>query len=500
MMQLLLPGALVAALAVALPIALHLWSRKPSRSVLFGALRWVPPDAERQAARVELTEPWLLAVRCLLLVLLALLLAKPVLNVFTNPDKIQPGWVLVAPSVLQQPNAGLLRILEDLRQEGHQVRALQKGFAQIDIAAKNVIADKREADNYWQLVQEALTKLPPDAPLWVYADAAAMHYGGARPALPARVNWQTLPVTDRQFFMAGAVSRADSVCMLLGFTDSSRVLYEKRTLAKSTLLDGVTFAGWGLIKLTAAQGQYSLVQQRESDTDTLRITASKPKHVLLVYAQTRKQDTYYCRAALGAAAHFLEAAVIVNETSTTAAVPNSKTDVLIWLAEGQLPVAVQQWVGAGGSVIRDAEQTVPSTRNSFTYGGEVFSATVLDTVKWGACVLGDGQAVVSMDTLGKGKVMKWHTRLTPVYNSLVASPQFAAWWVDQFSAWIGDSHKPRYDLRAVPAALAGPVAVAGRDEPAAATATTTELVLWFMVLGIFLLERTMSRRKGEVRD
>ena len=502
MMQFLLPSALLAALAVALPIALHLWSRKPSKRVLFGALRWVPPEAEQQAATVELNEPWLLVVRCLLLVLLALLLAKPVMDVFTSHDKMQKGWVLVAPSLLQQPDAGLLRMLEDLRQAGHEVRALQQGFKELDIAAKSIEVNVKTTDNYWQLAKEALMQLPTDAPLWVYADAAAMHYSGARPALPARVSWQTLPVARKEFFIVNAVSMKDSVHLLVGAADSSSVRYEKRVLSNTMLQTGVQLASWGRFMLASVNGRMSLVQQQESGLDTFAIAEASPKRILVAHSPPRKQDGYYCRAALEAAAQFMGAQVVVQEKLTTATLPDSTTDVLVWLAEGPLPATVQQWVRSGGRVVRDAAQNAVSLPGYYRYNGEGFVATVQDTVLQGARVLGSTQVVLSIDTLGKGQVIQWHTRLTPVHNNLVASPQFAAWWVDQLVGWAATPRTHRYDLRTVPAALAMPVLQAGGAgaNTIPANASVTELLLWFLVLGIFLLERTMRKRqKGVAR-
>ena len=74
----LLPGALAALAALALPILLHLARRESHRRIDFAALRWLAPEAlPRRRRRLE--ERALLAARLVLLALIALWLAQPVL-------------------------------------------------------------------------------------------------------------------------------------------------------------------------------------------------------------------------------------------------------------------------------------------------------------------------------------------------------------------------------------------------------------------------------------
>ncbi|RYD14492.1 MAG: hypothetical protein EOP90_12670 [Lysobacteraceae bacterium] len=92
---LLVPAALFALAAVALPILLHLVRRVELHAVQFAALRWisarVPP---RRRIRVE--RPWLLLLRVLLVTLLVVLLAEPVWKAIAPAS--QPR-VFVAPGV-----------------------------------------------------------------------------------------------------------------------------------------------------------------------------------------------------------------------------------------------------------------------------------------------------------------------------------------------------------------------------------------------------------------
>lgn len=91
---LLLPAGLAALAALALPLLIHLRRRSQQQRVDFAALRWLAAqELPRRRARLE---EWpLLALRLLLLTLLALLLAAPVR--FDGADR-RP-WVVVVPGV-----------------------------------------------------------------------------------------------------------------------------------------------------------------------------------------------------------------------------------------------------------------------------------------------------------------------------------------------------------------------------------------------------------------
>src|SRR5690606_9148841 len=77
-LALLLPAALAALGALLLPLLVHLARRSEQRPTDFAALRWLRRKP-RPRRRIRFDERWLLALRLLLLALIALWLARPVL-------------------------------------------------------------------------------------------------------------------------------------------------------------------------------------------------------------------------------------------------------------------------------------------------------------------------------------------------------------------------------------------------------------------------------------
>lgn len=91
---LLMPLGLFALLALALPLLIHLTRRQRLTDTPFAALQWISRQLQPRR-RLRFERPWLLLLRLLLLALLALLLARPVLDVPQGADA--GAWILVAP-------------------------------------------------------------------------------------------------------------------------------------------------------------------------------------------------------------------------------------------------------------------------------------------------------------------------------------------------------------------------------------------------------------------
>ena len=106
------PAFLWASLAVAIPIAIHFWHQKRGKPLPWAAMRWLTEREQQQSRGLKLDNRWLLLVRCLLLMLLAILLAQPLLS-----------WLDKEPTIrrihLVQPNA---RVTENFRFELAEAR------------------------------------------------------------------------------------------------------------------------------------------------------------------------------------------------------------------------------------------------------------------------------------------------------------------------------------------------------------------------------------------
>ncbi|WP_288423421.1 BatA domain-containing protein [uncultured Spirosoma sp.] len=91
------PYMLWGALAVVIPIAIHFWHRKQGKPLPWAATGWLEKKQQQQSRGLRFDDRWLLLVRCLLVVLLAVLLAQPMLPSLSKPPIVQTVH-LVQPS------------------------------------------------------------------------------------------------------------------------------------------------------------------------------------------------------------------------------------------------------------------------------------------------------------------------------------------------------------------------------------------------------------------
>jgi hypothetical protein len=168
------PLALLALLALALPLLLHLDRRRTPRRLVFPALRWLG-RAQPVRRRARLTEWLLLSLRLALLIVLAAWLAEPAVQGWTGAPR---QWVAVAPGVppasLPKPGAGPARTVW-----------LSEGFPALT-------ATGGSSGDTASLLRELDASLGPDDELTVVVPRELGGLDAAAIALSRRVTWHVV--------------------------------------------------------------------------------------------------------------------------------------------------------------------------------------------------------------------------------------------------------------------------------------------------------------------
>lgn len=173
---LLVPAALFALTAIALPILLHLVRRLELRATEFAALRWIPARVPPRR-RVRFERPWLLLLRVLLVALLALLLAQPV---WRTPGGGAPARVFVAPGVDRAAAQAAIGA------DAAQAHWLAPGFPPIDQPMPQV------ALPIASLLREADAALPAAAGLRAVVPRELGGLDGERLRLAHAIDWRVV--------------------------------------------------------------------------------------------------------------------------------------------------------------------------------------------------------------------------------------------------------------------------------------------------------------------
>lgn len=173
----LLPSALLALLALAVPLLLHLVRQTEQTRVEFAALRWLVARAQPRR-RPRFNEWLLLALRLLLLALLAFWLAQPVLR--GQPD-LRP-WVVVDPAI------DSARMPARTRKDA-QWHWLAPGFPAIATPVR------RSTASIASLLRELDATLPRDVALTVIVPERFDATDAQRARLGRKVEWTPIPGT-----------------------------------------------------------------------------------------------------------------------------------------------------------------------------------------------------------------------------------------------------------------------------------------------------------------
>ena len=169
MLRFLSPTWLFGLAALAVPLALHLWSRHTGRPIRVGSIHLLAgaPPAVTRSWRIQ--EPWILLLRCAVLAALVVALAGP----YWSPrDPAGPTWALVADDV-----ADHAILTDSLRRAGLVVRPLDPA-------------------NLWMALREADRSAPPGTRFLVFAPDLRRAFRGARPVLGSAVEWHSRPAAD----------------------------------------------------------------------------------------------------------------------------------------------------------------------------------------------------------------------------------------------------------------------------------------------------------------
>src|SRR5690606_33162258 len=93
------PMYLWALTGLAVPLAIHFWSRKEGKTIKVGSIQFLKESDPKQASSVKLNEIWLLILRMLVITILVLIIARPVLKGENSRTALT---YLIDPSLLQK--------------------------------------------------------------------------------------------------------------------------------------------------------------------------------------------------------------------------------------------------------------------------------------------------------------------------------------------------------------------------------------------------------------
>ena len=387
-MELLYPIGLLSAAGILIPLLIHLWKVNQGRVLKIGSISLLGVSSQKSSKSFKLTDWLLFLLRCLLILLLAFLLAKPMFDKDLEKGK-QQGWVLLDqtdfPKVYQENKL----TIDSLLQLGYEIHDYNIGFKPLELKDTLKLDTGGEASAMFRpaLLKQLNETLPENYRVYLYSDRRLNQLGEELPALSYDLQHRVIPRKDT----------------LSSWTTNSF---------------GKTFEATS----TPSATQYKTSQQ---DTATIHI---------LMYESGYPEDKAYLSAAIGAIARFTERKIIWRPWSK-ANFQMHQPDLVFWLADQPLdPVLKSAWKD-GASLFSYAQGKTQNITSFLTFNKEVManggdavtlSKRIIARDSNGISIWADGfgDPLLTLENHSGLNEYRFYARLNPKWTGFVWNEQF----------------------------------------------------------------------------
>jgi hypothetical protein len=476
LLQLLQPLWLGAMAGIAAPVLLHLWNDRQGKVLPVGSVALLERRSPRQRWSRRLSEWWLLLLRCLLLMALALLLAGPSWR--SGPGG-KAGWILEE-GAGAHAGAGPADIdrwykplIDSLLKAGYERRVWDgsPAGAAWDGAPAGAAMGVGER-SYWDGFRAADKAAPGGMPFYVFTTGWASRFQGSRPSTDRPVHWYIYTPTDSvSRWIGGAwLSSPDSIRIAEGSSGPTGSSYSYR------------MAPAGRLPVSPDSQPPVTV-----DTAVVRIAIyADPDHM---------HDSRYLAAAVRALEEFSRRRIELRISGT---MPGKKVDWLFWLSPQPIPAGDR----AKHVLQYEPGRAVPvDTRvQGVDIGKEISADRDYETI-WKD---GYGRTLLGLERTEHGEVYHFFSRFDPEWNGLVWSRSFPVW----LERLVFGGSEDRQDRRVLDPEQILPVKkeVAGNERAEAGErikADGAEIAAgtrgfdlgpacWILIVLLFILERVVS--------
>ncbi|UOQ73584.1 hypothetical protein [Hymenobacter cellulosilyticus] len=422
------------------------------------------------------------------------------------------GQVFISPDLLASESMAAVRpAIDSLRRRGFVLRQLGPRFPRLSDTAWQQLATQPASPpapaasyQFWTRVRQATDSFP-GRPLYVYTSAALRHFQGRRPALPATVHWQTvpLPIAETTWLRGASLPKPDSLRLTVSRSTEDGVYTRAVTLARPQQATAQLARVPGLPPLTyTLTADSSFIRVQGADSARIPVV-TEPLRVWLYHDAGHALDARYLAAALRAASLGLTPRL---ELTVATRLPQAGAPLnwLFWLADAPVPATWQQQIPQGLQLWQDARLPGMALATSFSVAPHagLYSLTRLDTVQnqAGAAILwqaANGRPVLSRRPSGKGAAYQLYTRLHPAWSRLDDSPDLPLLFLDLLQPASPMAPNVHDQRQLAPSQIVNSAASQTTSISSRRTAPTdTDLRLWLVVAAalLWLLERLVAAR------
>lgn len=307
------PLLLMTAGGILIPLAIHLWNRRPPRLLATGSIRWFKGSASQSARSLQLKNWPLLLLRCLMLLVFSLLVAGLFWKQPLPESKSKASLFLVEAALAGGKSQAWV---DSLSREGKDVRLLAPGLPHL----ADSLRWKGKRMDIWGIMKEADTLHTYADTVGIYSPLFQGYFSAERPRLRKHFSFLEPAYPQQpQKYAAGLYQTGDSLLLKVMDYLPERIGFSERLLAPGegeNLSDGFPSPFHPFLQVAEA------VQA----ADTFRIR--------LVADETHTRDAAIVRQAFSLLDSQLPALRLefVEENA----------DLLVWFMEEALPQEIQK--------------------------------------------------------------------------------------------------------------------------------------------------------------
>lgn len=449
-MQFLYPIGLLALAGLIIPLIIHLWNVKQGKTIKIGSIALLGESSRASSKSFKINDWLLLVLRCLLLVLLAFLLAQPYLKkiVSGNPKK---GWILVEKNNFPQVFKAHSKTIDSLIKQGYEIHDFNVGFTPLTL--KDTVLNETKQVNtlsYTALLSAANQFVPPGAEVYFFADHHLNRFGNELPAVNYKLSWIPLNQSD-------------------------------------------TLSNW---IATYARKKYEAKSNPSNTTYQALNSADESPINVAIHETSGITDSKYLIAALKAISSFTKRKIIINP-------PAGKADIGFWLSDDAVAANFKSSIVPNGALFQYEKGKVIALPSFINLDGRhiKLSKRIASTSQaekiW---TDGFGNAILTNEKADALHIFHFYSRFNPQWNELVWDGLFVKALMPiviraENSTDFGFEDNPA-DQRSLSAQQKKITEI---NKTKASTKTTQNetlgIIFWIAALLIFITERILSFRK-----
>jgi hypothetical protein len=427
-MQFLNPIWLFALAVISIPVAIHLWNIRPGKTLKVGSITLFTESSPKRSRSFKLLDILLLLLRCLLLILLAFLLAGPLWQQHLKAGKTK-GWLLIPKENFNEVYQRFKPDIDSFRKKGYEFHYFDKGFPKADLNRLLQQPGKDTATaqpaNYWALVRQLEHHIPAAVTAELFTPNTITHFTGERPATGLTINWHTYtPANSVSTWLAGAwLTVNGNIRVVQGTATPAGTSYQYNDIKNGGQAGSAYQVG--------VDNGVPVVNLKNS-----KISVDTTTQHIAIYADKHAIDANYLKAALSAVSQLTQRKTIIKQYTGPEAIPADQ-DWIFWLSEDGIDDEI---IDQGKNVLHYEDGKALGTDTWISNSGnemltqgaaKIALHKSISSKNIGSAVWTDGfgDPVLSMD---KGKTNMYHffSRFNPAWGDLV--------WSDDFPKWIMD--------------------------------------------------------------